>query len=125
MQKREEGMIYGATLEDTGLLRKQRQFLEQIERGIAEANREIIHERIPELDSQAFVSLALQVARLRARYLEAALERHDDEDGESAAAWSRTLRERREAYEEAVGAFEALQRAIQRGYVDIGLHDLL
>lgn len=104
-------------VDDAALLRRQRQFLEEVERKIAEANREILHERIPELNKDSFVDLAKHVARLRATYLQVALE---GKEGEDANEFVQELRRRREAYDEARDAFEALQRAIQRGYVDIG-----
>jgi hypothetical protein len=106
--------------DDTALLRRQRTFIDEIERSIRSANREILHARIPELDQQSFVRMAHHVARLRASYLEAALAAEDDPD---AAGWVSRLRDQREAYEEARDAFDALQRAIERGYVDIGLRD--
>ena len=106
--------------DDTALLRRQRSFIDEIERSIRAANREILHARIPSLDQQSFVRMAHHVARLRASYLEAAIA----SEGEvNAADWVARLREHREAFEEAREAFEALQRAIERGYVDIGLPD--
>ncbi|HUE97145.1 MAG TPA: hypothetical protein VMN39_10820 [Longimicrobiaceae bacterium] len=110
-------MLVPVEVDDAALLRRQRQFLEEVERKIAEANREILQEHIPELNQARFVSLAKQVARLRAAYLQAALGAQDETDPET---FVRELRSRREAYDEARDAFEALQRAIQRGYVDIG-----
>jgi hypothetical protein len=107
--------------DDAALLRRQRTFLEQIERSIRAVNRETIHETIPELDRDSFVRMALRVARLRAGYLQVALAAEGESDGET-AAWARRLREHREAFEEARDAFDALQRAIERGYVDVGLH---
>ena len=104
--------------DDAALLRRQRQFLEEVERKIAEANREILHERIPELDKSSFVALAKQVARLRATYLQAALTAATA--AETTEDFVSELRSKREAYDEAREAFDALQRAIQRGYVDIG-----
>lgn len=104
--------------DDAALMRRQRQFVDEVERSIRHANREVIHARIPALDETSFVKLAREVARLRADYLEyalAAVDRHDS------AETSAELRLRREAYEEATHAFEALQRAIKRGYVEIGL----
>jgi hypothetical protein len=105
---------------DAVLLRRQRQFLHEVEQGIRECNRDIIHGRIPELNKQSFTRFAAVVARLRAAYLEAALGVSREADaGEALAESVRSLRDRREAYEEARDAFEALQRAIERGYVDI------
>ena len=107
--------------DDAVLLRRQRQFLHEIEQSIRESNREIIHGQIPELTKERFVEFALVVARLRASYLQASLglARGGPEaaQGEGVIA---ALRQHRVAYDEAREAFEALQRAIERGYVDIG-----
>jgi len=94
--------------EETSRIRKQQKFLQEVERAIAEANRRIIHDRIARLDRARFVALASRVAELRAAYLGAAL----------AGDFGR-LRDHREAFEEAKAAFAALERAIERGYVDI------
>lgn len=103
--------------DDAALLRRQRQFLHELERSVREANRAIIHARIPELDQQRFVELAERVAQLRASYLECALA--GMAGGEPSVPVAE-LRQHREAYEEATHAFDALQRAIERGYVEIG-----
>src|SRR5690554_6113787 len=106
--------------DDAALLRRQRQFLHEVEQSIREANREIIHGQIPELNKERFVQFALVVARLRASYLQAALDlSHSEGESEGSAVAGETLRDHRCAYEEARDAFEALQRAIERGYVDI------
>lgn len=106
--------------DDAALLRRQNQFLHEIEQGIRQANREIIHGRIPELDRARFLEFALLVARLRAGYLAAALGIESDPgEGEAALDSFALLRRKRQAYEEAREAFDALERAIQRGYVDI------
>jgi hypothetical protein len=107
--------------DDAVLLRRQRQFLHEIEQSIRESNRQIIHGLIPELTKERFVEFALVVARLRASYLEAAVALArggpDAAEGEGVTA---ALRQHRVAYDEAREAFDALQRAIERGYVDIG-----
>ena len=119
-----EATLFGAVRamqdpsDDAALLRRQHQFLHEIEQGIRQANREIIHARIPELDRERFLEFALMVARLRAGYLEEAL-RIDAGDGETALESFALLRRKRQSYEEARDAFDALERAIQRGYVDI------
>ena len=99
--------------EETSRIRKQQKFLQDVEQGIAEANRRIIHARIDRLDKASFVAFATRVAELRAAYLEAALAASRGR-GDFAA-----LPALREAYDEAKAAFAALERAIERGYVDI------
>ncbi len=109
--------------DDVALLRRQQKFLHEVEQSIRAANREIIHGRIPELNRASFARFADLVARLRAEYLHAAFEvsRAEGHGAESSSQFSR-LKEHREAFEEARMAFEALQRAIERGYVDIEAH---
>ena len=99
--------------EDSVLLVAHRRFLEEVERAIQTANREIIHKQIPELNKDAFYRLAITVAQLRANYLEAALR------GAKTDAADPGLKAHRERYEEARLSFDALQRAIEQGYVDL------
>jgi hypothetical protein len=107
-------------LDDTEHLKHQRHFLHEVEKGIREANVAIIHGLIPELGPDSFLRFATVVARLRADYLQAAL--HLSRAVEQDAARDEALgelRRHREAYEEARAAFDALQRAIEKGYVDM------
>ena len=107
--------------DDAALARRQLQFLHEIEKSIRGANLEILHARIPELNKESIVQLAVVVAQLRASYLQGALQlARSDAAAEDWAEQVATLRLHREAYEEARDAFEALQRAIERGYVDVG-----
>jgi hypothetical protein len=101
-------------------LAKQRRFLLEVEQGVRMANREIIHQRIPELSTENILPFAVSVARLRARYLEAAFNFSEKEHGDPLDDPEiETLRHTREMYEEARDAFEALRHAIDRGYVDL------
>jgi hypothetical protein len=95
-----------------------KRFLSEIEHGIQAANREVIHAAVPELNRESFFNLAVSLARLRARYLEVALRIAATAD-EAVPALLGELRARREAFEEGSKAFEALERAIERGYVDV------
>ncbi len=103
--------------DDSARLRKQQRFLSEVEMAIRDANRRIIHERIPDLDRQRFVTFATFVARLRADYLAEALATESAPDQVQAVE---SLRLRRRAFAEARDAFAALERAVERGYVDIG-----
>src|SRR5688572_22314683 len=51
----------------------QRQFMERLEMAIAVANREVIHQIIPDLGAEQFQQLAVMVARFRAAYLASAM----------------------------------------------------
>lgn len=101
-------------------LMEQKRFLGEIEQGMRFANREIIHKRIPTLNKDSILSFAVAVGRLRARYLEAAFKlgvnEHGDPPDQKEIA---ELRLRREMFDEARDAFEALRDAIEKGYVDV------
>jgi hypothetical protein len=107
-------------ISDRQRLRSEQIFFEELEQGVRTANREIIGARIPELNKDKIHALAVMVGRLRASYLELAFQLCATGDG---AAPDPTviegLRERRRMFEEARDAYEALRRAIERGYIDI------
>ena len=98
----------------------QQHFLLELEQGIKLSNREVIHQNIPPVTSESALSFAITVAKLRAKYLEAAftfssVEKTSHLTDEDFAH----LKLQRERFEEARNAFEALRQAIDRGYVDI------
>jgi hypothetical protein len=99
-------------------LQQQRQFVEQLEIAVAMANREVIHSQIPNLNREAFQQLAVMVARFRANYLDAAIKLSQGVNSLD-PAYLNDLKAKRELFEEGRSAFEALERAIERGYVDI------
>jgi hypothetical protein len=99
-------------------LQAQRQFVEQLQMAVAVANREVIHQQIPNLNRESFQMLAVMVARYRANYLEAALNLGRSPNQFDPMLLS-DLKTKRELYEEGRQAFDALERAIERGYVDI------
>ena len=101
--------------EETERIRKQQKFLQDVEHAIRDVNRDILQAHIRRLDRGRFVAFATHVAELRAEYLKAALALAEGRGGEDFAA----LRAHRQAFEEARDAFAALERAIERGYVDI------
>lgn len=104
---------------DPGWYRAQKRLLDEVEHGVREANRALIGQRIPELTRDSFLRLATVVARLRADYLAAALAMGKETRGVVTAEEIRRLADLRTAYDEARMAFEALERAVSRGYVDI------
>ena len=99
-------------------LAAQRQFLEKLEMAVAVANREVIHKLIPNLNQATFQQLAVMVARFRATYLEAAIKLADSPGGCDASCFE-DLKQKRLMFEESRDAFDALERAIERGYVEI------
>lgn len=104
---------------DSKELQAQRQFVEQLEMAVAMANREVIHKQIPNLSAETFQQLAVMVAMARANYLEAAIKLSASLNSCDQGCLD-NLKKKRELYEEGRAAFEALERAIERGYVDIG-----
>jgi hypothetical protein len=115
-----EGVIMAVNQDDYQDFVDQRRFLGEIEHGIRLANRRIIHERIPSLNKETIHSLAVAVGRLRARYLVSAFNLGVNESGDPPdQAEIIDLRTRREMFEEARSAFDALREAIEKGYVDI------
>jgi hypothetical protein len=104
---------------DPGWYRAQKRLLDEVEHGVREANRAVIGQRVPELTRDAFLRLATVVARLRAEYLAAALSLGKDTRGPVSAEEIARLATLRSAYDETRMAFEALERALSRGYVDI------
>jgi hypothetical protein len=105
---------------DPGWSRARSRLLDTAEVAVREANRAVLHEVIPELTEAAFMRLAVAVARLRGDYLATALTLGRDTGGHPTHAEIESIAHKRLAYDEARLAFEALQRAISRGYVDIG-----
>jgi hypothetical protein len=103
---------------DPKQLAAQHQFLEQMQMAVAVANREVIHRKIPNLTPETFQQLAVMVARFRADYLEAAIRLSTSETHDANALAE--LKHSRELFDEGCAAFEALERAIERGYVDFG-----
>ncbi|MBV8536886.1 MAG: hypothetical protein JO128_14905 [Alphaproteobacteria bacterium] len=118
MDKKSSAGFWGRDM-DSRDLAAQRQFLEQLNLAVAIANREVIHKHIPNLNKETFQQLAVMVAKSRAEYLDAAIKLANSPgacDGDCLA----DLKRKREVYDEGRAAFEALERAIERGYVDIG-----
>lgn len=108
--------------DDQRQLRRQRHFLEELERDIWTANRQIINEEIPALSRQHFMDLGRFVAFKRASYLSKSIELSELEPGSAeAAVVFEALPALRNAYSEARNAFSALERAIERGYIDIDM----
>ncbi len=112
-------------ISDRQRLRAEQIFFEELEHGIRTANREIIGARIPELNKDTIHGLAVMVGRLRASYLELAFKMCAAGDGtEPDASFVEGLRARRQMFEEARDAYEALRRAVERGYIEIaGIED--
>ncbi|MBM3569164.1 MAG: hypothetical protein FJX46_10480 [Alphaproteobacteria bacterium] len=107
--------------DDAQLLAQHQKLLDDLERGIRVANREIITRHVKrKVKGDDVMRLAIAVAELRARYLDQALRLIDREKGVVPdSAEIKRLAAARETYDEALHAFEAFRRAIERGYVDV------
>ncbi|MDZ4349905.1 MAG: hypothetical protein U1A22_10270 [Xanthomonadaceae bacterium] len=101
-------------------LRRQRHFLDDVEREIRRVNREAIHAVVPPLGRLRFLDLARIVARRRVDYLRLALELSEcaPDDARSQALLDQ-MPTARKNYFESREAFAALERAIERGYIDV------
>jgi hypothetical protein len=104
---------------DPGWARARSRLLDRVEVAVREANRAVLHDAIPELNEAAFMRLAVACARLRAAWLAEGVKLGRDSHGQPTAAEVARLADARRAYEEAAAAYDALERAISRGYVDI------
>jgi len=106
--------------DDSALVRKHEQFLQQLEFELRKINRQIIHEHVPELNRASCLRLAKFVAEARSRYLKIALRLSSESiDTEESHQLVRQLKQERQSFEESRRAFIALERAIKQGYVDI------
>ncbi|MBK9496309.1 MAG: hypothetical protein IPO08_17765 [Xanthomonadales bacterium] len=107
--------------DDETLLKRQRQFMQLVEQDIRTANRDAMQNAIPELTKESFMALARVVASHRAKYLKAAVLLSKQTPGtEEETRVLSSLPALSKAYEVSRDALAALERAIERGYVDIG-----
>ena len=93
-----------------------KKMLAYLDKSIRLVNREIIHAQIPGLTRERFIEFAASVAKLRADYLKAAMECFLDDQADIARL--ENVQAKRALFEEGVKAYEALHRAIERGYID-------
>ena len=92
----------------------------EIEKNIKEVNREVINPEIPELKLNDVMPVMRMVARARAAYLKALFELSAVTDNEMPSPDQiKQLRLLRVIYDELVSGAQALETAIQRGYLDV------
>ncbi len=105
-------------MSDIDSQKAQQHLFHALEQGIVEANRQCISALIPKVSRDTVLTMAVAVARLRARYLEAACSMGGaDDDNLPDEPKMTQLRKRREMFEEGRTAYEALRHSIERGYV--------
>ncbi|MES9957524.1 MAG: hypothetical protein ABW086_10760 [Sedimenticola sp.] len=92
----------------------------EIDKTIRELNRDAINPQIPELMLDDLTPVMALVARSRAIYLRELFDvANIADEGMPSPDQIRQLRQLREAYEELVAGAQALETAIQRGYLDV------
>ncbi len=85
-----------------------------------EINRNIINPAIPEISLEDLNQLLSMVAEVRRDYLCSLLDLTKNNKGKAPASEGvHVLRQQREMYDELVAAVNALETAIQRGYLDV------
>ena len=97
-------------------LRKHQYFSQTIEQAIRMANREVLHPVTAPLTQDKILSVAVEVAKRRSRYIEKVL--NLGADGKTPPS-GEDLRTCRIEFEEARDGFSALMTAIERNYIDV------
>ena len=98
--------------------RRLRGLLEQIDYSAFVANREVIGQMLPSLDTAAFQRLAVMTATARAKWISETL-RQSESGAPSTPDQIARLTSARTAYEELAEAYEGLRRMVERGYAAI------
>ena len=98
--------------------RRVRGLLEQIDYSAFVANREVIGQMLPSLDTAAFQRLAVMTATARAKWISETL-RQSESGAPSTPDQIARLTSARTAYEELAEAYEGLRRMVERGYIAI------
>ena len=95
--------------------------LMEFERSMRSINREVINPEIKELTIDGLRPVIRLIAQARARYLKALFELGDTRQGQQVPDEQQLeeLSRLRHAYEEMAQAAQALETAIQRGYLDV------
>ncbi len=106
-------------MEEDSVITKNRRFLKEMEQAIRKTNNGIIHATVPPINVDRMISFATAIAKLRAKYIQAAFDFADVKlaDDEESTADIKALSVYRSQFETAREAFIALERAIELGYV--------
>jgi len=92
------------------------------EQQLREINREILNPMIEELDTEQLAPVIRMVAVARGNYLQALIDVSKQTHGEMPSdSQIKELQKMRVRYDELVSAAQALEVAIQRGYLDADL----
>lgn len=82
-------------------------------------NRERINPEIQLLEMKHLEPVITMIADLRAAYIKSLFELANERDGLPSAAQIERLTHLRQSYEEVVNAANAMEKAIERGYMDV------
>jgi uncharacterized protein YfkK (UPF0435 family) len=91
----------------------------EIDTKIKTLNKEIIDPMIPELKIEDLTPVIKLVAQIRGAYLKEFFDISASSDGVPSHDQIKRLRELRIAYEEFVSASQAMETAIERGYLEV------
>ncbi|MEM9388366.1 MAG: hypothetical protein AAGA68_25165 [Pseudomonadota bacterium] len=94
-------------------------FLLELEKTRRDINREIMNPEVQPLGFEHLHPVVTLAARARLAYLKELLEMAKDADGLPTGERIGALARKREAYEELAAATNALETAIDRGYLDL------
>lgn len=94
-------------------------FLLELEKTRRDINREIMNPEVQPLGIEDLTPVVALAAKARLDYLKALLDMAQAADGQPSAERIAALAGKREAYEELAAATNALETAIDRGYLDV------
>ena len=96
-----------------------RRLMQQIEHELTELNSSTITQIAGDIKRSDFMELAKSISILRAKYLKSVLHIAHADESQLTNQLCHDVREAREAFEEAVTAFDQLKHALQRGYFNL------
>lgn len=96
-----------------------RRMMQHFEHQISEMNSTSITEIAGDIKKSDFLDLAKSISILRAKYLKDVLQVAHADEAQLTSSLCLSVREAREAYEEALESFEQLKHALQRGYFNM------
>lgn len=92
----------------------------ELDRALSLINREVMNPILPELTVNDIKPIMQMVAHARAEYLKELCDVSEKNQGETPSLEHvKRLRLKREIFEELVAAYQALDTAIERGYIDV------
>jgi hypothetical protein len=93
--------------------------MQQIEHELKDLNSRAISEIAGDIKRSDFLDLAQSIAVLRAKYLQNVLNIAHADESHLTTKLCNEVKESREAYDEAITAFDQLKHALQRGYFNL------